>query len=205
MQETQFRKDTPPCRYVSVFTNSSSYTCKAFYMYVVILSRELELVVVFERLWKHWRFIHYLLHRWTQGTSRYPPKINGNMAKRYAFQYFSAATIRNVSRGSSVVLNRLRAPRPKDRCSMPYRDKRCFPAKRPHGLWSPPNGVSNGYLGALSWLLKRMGLGAIHLELVLSSRMREVILPLPQVAIMEWSLIQQGHNLTFSLRKVSWT
>ena len=126
-----------------------------------------------------------------------------NMARRYAFQYFSAATIRNVSRGSSVVLNRLRAPRPKYRCSVPCRDKRCFPAKRPHGLWGPPNGVSNGYLGALSWLLKRMGLEAIHLKLVPSSRMRGVILPFPQVAIMAWSLIKQGHNLTFSLRKVS--
>lgn len=107
-----------------------------------------------------------------------------DMARRYAFQYFSAASVRNVSSGSSFVLNRQRSPRSKDRCSMPGRDKRCFPAKCPHGLWGPPNGVSNGYLGALSWLLKRMRLQAVHLELVPSSRMRGVILPLPQVAVM---------------------
>jgi hypothetical protein len=72
---------------------------------------------------------------------------------------------------------------------MPGRDKRCFPAKRPHG---PPNGVCSGYLGALSWLLKRVGLEAVHLELVPSSRMLGVILPLPQVTLMAWSLIEQG-------------
>jgi hypothetical protein len=37
-----------------------------------------------------------------------------------------------------------------------------------------------------------MGLEAIHLELVSSSRMRGVILPLPQEAMIAWSLIEEG-------------
>jgi hypothetical protein len=73
------------------------------------------------------------------------------------------------------------------------------PPSRPDRLWGPPSHLSNGYQG-LSLPGGKRGRGVkltTHLHLVLRSRMRGDIPPLPQYVFMPWCLVKHRDNFAF--------